>query len=515
MESRRSSIGVYGLLVAAWVLILGWQVVEHARIEESARAELRNRAKDISTTVGIVLRSQRRFGVISRERIEPALNGLVRPEELSAVALLNAGGDIVAFAPTNADLHVKAAPRPPELWERDTVTIINLVDLGINVTRDLESTNPTIVLSRENFTRPGETNRPPPDREFVPPPPDGANPPTGPVFTGADTNRPALRNDRGDNDGDRRGRGDGDRRPRFGRPPWMSEAEFKTMIEKQGVHSFLIVLSTRSVLEALQRDLWLRCVIVGLATLSVGAFAFAWRKTVRTAELQIRLVRASEMNSHLKEMNLAAAGLAHETRNPLNIIRGLAQMISKRTDTASDIKMRSMEIVTEADRVAGQLNDFINYSRPREVRRAPVALNRVADEISRALSFDVEEKQLQLRVTGEPLTIEGDEQLFRQALFNLALNAVQAVANKGEIEIRTVKNSATEAMLEVRDNGPGVPVEERAAIFKPYFTTTQKGTGLGLAVVQQIVLAHGWEIECITNEPKGACFRVKHLKLVR
>ncbi len=516
MESRRGSIGVYGLLVAAWVLILGWQVAEHSRVEQSARAELRNRAKDISTTVGIVLRSQRRFGVISRERIEPALNGLVRPEELSAVALLNAGGDIVAFAPTNADLHVKAAPRQPELWERDTVTIINLVDLGINVTRDLESTNPTIVLSRENFSRPGETNRPPPEREFVPPPPDGTNAHSESTsLAEAEPDRPTQRSGRSDNDGDRRGRGDGDRRPRFGRPPWMSEAEFKTMIEKQGVHSFLIVLSTRTVQEAAQRDLWLRCIIVGLATLSVAAFAFAWRNTLQTAELQIRLVRASEMNSHLKEMNLAAAGLAHETRNPLNIIRGLAQMISKRPDTANDIKMRSMEIVTEADRVAGQLNDFINYSRPREVRRAPVALNRVADEVVRALSFDVEEKQIQLRVAGEPLTVEADEQLFRQALFNLALNAVQAVAEKGEIEIRTVKNSATDATLEVRDNGPGVPVEERAAIFKPYFTTTQKGTGLGLAVVQQIVLAHGWEIECVANEPKGACFRLKHLKLVR
>lgn len=523
MQSRRSSLWVYCLLVVAWVVILGWQVAEHARVAQSARAELRNRAKDISTTVGIVLRSQRRFGVISKERIEPALSGLVRPGELTAVALLNAAGDIVASAPTNTDLHAKAALRQPELWETDTVTIINLVDLGTNVTRDLEMPNPTIVVSRENFNRPGETNRPPPegrpgpppDREFAPPQAAATN--AHGEFNHASetgTNHTAVRTERGDNDGERRGRGEGDRRPRFGRPPWMSEPEFKAMIEKQGVHSFLIVLSARPVQEAAQRDWWLRCIIVGLATLSVAAFAFAWRNTLQTAELQIRLVRASEMNSHLKEMNLAAAGLAHETRNPLNIIRGLAQMISKRPDTPSDTRMRSMEIVNEADRVAGQLNDFINYSRPREVRRAPVALSRVAQEVVRALSFDVEEKQIQLRVTGEALTVEADEQLLRQALFNLALNAVQAVPAGGEIEIRPVKISATEAALEVCDNGPGVPPDERAAIFKPYFTTTQKGTGLGLAVVQQIVLAHGWEIECRGNEPQGACFRIRHLKLV-
>ena len=58
---------------------------------------------------------------------------------------------------------------------------------------------------------------------------------------------------------------------------------------------------------------------------------------------------------------------------------------------------------------------------------------------------------------------------------------------------------------------PGVPPERRQEIFKPYFTTHQKGTGLGLAVVQQIVQAHGWEIECLPNEPKGAIFRITHL----
>ena len=69
-------------------------------------------------------------------------------------------------------------------------------------------------------------------------------------------------------------------------------------------------------------------------------------------------------------------------------------------------------------------------------------------------------------------------------------------------------------MLEIRDNGPGVPADRRTEIFKPYFTTNEKGTGLGLAIVQQIVLAHGWEIACLPNEPLGAIFRITHLKLV-
>jgi signal transduction histidine kinase len=87
------------------------------------------------------------------------------------------------------------------------------------------------------------------------------------------------------------------------------------------------------------------------------------------------------------------------------------------------------------------------------------------------------------------------------------------VGVNGRIQIVTRKAGAAEAVLEIRDDGTGVPAENREEIFKPYFTTNQKGTGLGLAVVQQIILAHGWEIVCLPNEPKGAVFRISHLKL--
>src|SRR5205814_5200730 len=112
----------------------------------------------------------------------------------------------------------------------------------------------------------------------------------------------------------------------------------------------------------------------------------------------------------------------------------------------------------------------------------------------------------------EPVTVEADAQMFRQMLFNLLLNAVQALEAGGEIQV-VMGRKAGEAFLEIRDNGPGVPPDRRKEIFKPYFTTHQKGTGLGLAVVQQIVLAHGWEIECLGNEPRGAVFRITHLKV--
>jgi len=227
----------------------------------------------------------------------------------------------------------------------------------------------------------------------------------------------------------------------------------------------------------------------------------------------LRLVRASELNTHAREMNLAAAGLAHETRNPLNIIRGLAQMISKRADTSPEIREKSLAIVDQADKVAVQLNEFINYSRPREVRWSVLPLHTAIREVVQALGYDVEEKHLRIEMQGEPFAIEADEQLFRQAFFNLILNAVQAVDAGGEIRIVTARTDANEGMIDVLDNGPGVPENARLEIFKPYFTTQKSGTGLGLAIVQQIALAHGWRISCLPNQPRGAIFRIAHLKI--
>ena len=248
-----------------------------------------------------------------------------------------------------------------------------------------------------------------------------------------------------------------------------------------------------------------------LAISAIG-FGVAWRNFLKTTELQIRLIRASELNTHLKEMNLAAAGLAHETRNPLNIIRGMAQMISK-SDAPAEAREKSRAIVDETDKVTAQLNEFINYSRPREVRRAKIKLNAAVAEVIRALDYDIAEKKIRVENKVEPISIEADEQLLRQLLFNLLLNATQAVGENGQIQFAAQKNGAAEIVLDVRDNGHGVPAAQRLEIFKPYFTTHQKGTGLGLAVVQQIVLAHGWEIQCLDNEPNGAIFRVSHLKL--
>jgi signal transduction histidine kinase len=480
-------------------------------VRQSARRALINRAKDISNTVGVVMRSQRRFGsFISRERLESALSSLINPGELSAIALLNDAGEVVASAGAPIELDQRGLPLDSPYWAARTVTLMNLVDLGTNLTAEVEAASPTIVVARSNLFAQFGTNRPP-GRPGPPRPPEAARDDSARSAPGA-TNV-AERSEPDFRPRPRPGpRPDGEGRPRFTRPFWMSEEEYKKAIQKQGVHSFILVLSTELMQAAGQQDLWLRGLICALGAVAAGGLMLAWRNVARSSDLEVRLVRAAELNTHLKEMNLAAAGLAHETKNPLNIIRGLAQVVSKQEDIAPEIRQKSRGIIEEADRVTAKLNEFIDFSRPREVRRSAVTLGAVVGEVVRALNFDLEEKAVNLRVADNLPRVEADEHLLRQALFNLLLNAIQAVEPQGQIEVVAVNVEGVLA-LEIRDNGPGVQPEHRANIFKPYFTTSQKGTGLGLAVVQQIVVAHGWEIQCLPNEPRGAVFRISHLRL--
>ena len=510
-----------GLLLGAWLLVVAWQVEEHQRVVVAAKSDLISRSHEIAGTLSAVTHALSFRGAVFQERLEPVLNELVSNRtnslvKLIYVGLLNTDGDpVVAVGDTNLFSHEILAGS--ELWSDSYVTFV-LPVVGASVSPEGVTNNPPFVMPpRGNATngpprngrgfprrepRPEETNAPgagefsatnlpppPTNGEMEPPPPNGGDHPP-----------------------------DGGDRPRGGRgrPPWMrgmTDADFKTLVAKRELHGLVLAMSTETYRALCTHDLWLRCIIGFFAGISALGAGLAWRNIGQTADLQIRLVRASELNSHLKELNLAAAGLAHETRNPLNIIRGQAQMISRLPDAAPDVREKSRTIVDETDKVTAQLTEFINYSRPREVRRTRIPLATACNEIVRTLAIDIEEKKLRVEVTGETLAIEADEQLLRQVLFNLLINAVQAAEANGKIQIVVQRASVTEAVLEVRDDGPGVLPENQREIFKPYFTTHQKGTGLGLAVVQQIVLAHGWEIACLSNEPRGAVFRITHLKL--
>lgn len=499
---------IYGILIGCGLGVCGWQAEEHFRFKRNAETALINRGRDITSTLGVLLRAQRRiYGsiVISKERLEAALQDLVRPEELESISVLGATGATIASAGTKVDLTPDMLAAGGPYWRDRAVTIMNLMDLSATGGEEGTRTRPRIVVADDdrqaralgNFRQPAR--RAADAAAATATAGDAANPtnPANPgvVPTAVDPQAPTAG------------------RSVFGRPSGMPKEDYDALIQKQGVHSLVLSLSTADMRRKVSADLLLRSLVSLLAMGGAIISALAWRNFGKNSELQIRLVKAGEMNTHLKEMNFAAAGLAHETRNPLNLIRGLAQMITMEAKETPKLKQHASTIIEEADRVTVQLNEFINYSKPREAHLAPVEIQRLIADVARTLVPDIEEKQITLRQPESPLLVEADEQLLRQALFNVLLNATQAVAPGGQIAVRLAQTGPRDATIEIADDGPGVPAAERANIFKPYVTMRPKGVGLGLAIVHQIASAHHWEVACEANEPHGALFRFSRLKL--
>jgi signal transduction histidine kinase len=577
---RRS--GAFRLVLVLGFVFAGiviWQAYEHVRMVEWARAGLRNRTRDITNSLGIILRSQSRFGFISQGRLEAALEDMVESQEVRGVAVLNQSGEPTAQAgkvdPSSAQLTEKG-----ERWDPDTVTFVNLVDLGMAWHMQDPGASSPIILPRRKELEPGahpgslhspEAFSPMPGQPAGPgeprppgPPAPSDSPPApgsrwelfdeaereqlnglmdGRTLSAADVDRIIAMLPGGFFDERQhktfqaelagasldeeklraammaafRARKDplpANRGPLFRRPPWLSQEQYDELRRTYSAHWFVLTLSNRMYKEQVFKDLWLRMLVMSAGLFAVGAVGLAWRAIERSSHLRIRLIRATDLNAHLREMNVAAAGLVHETKNPLNVVRGLAQMISRNEQAPDELRNSALQITEEVDRVTGRLNQFIDYSRPLEVKLAPTNLGELFESVRRVLESDFAEKNVAFNVSGPSLMIEADESLLRQVVFNLLLNALQAVGYGGFVAVTISKEGQRFAAFEVRDNGPGVPPEAREEVFRPYFTLNAKGTGLGLAIVRQIVLAHQWEVVCESSLEGGAVFRVTGLRIV-
>lgn len=164
------------------------------------------------------------------------------------------------------------------------------------------------------------------------------------------------------------------------------------------------------------------------------------------------------------------------------------------------------------DRINSRLDQFIAYSKPYEPDAQPVRLKALVHDVLGTLEYDREDHELTFTNDVPDLTVDADEGLLRQALFNLLLNACQAVDAGGSVSISASRHGET-LSLHIRDDGPGIPAEKREDVFRPYVSLRETGTGLGLAIVRQIAWAHRWAVSCGDAELGGAELVLSGLRL--
>ncbi len=222
------------------------------------------------------------------------------------------------------------------------------------------------------------------------------------------------------------------------------------------------------------------------------------------AKTQANLTRAAKL-AVVGEM---AAAMSHEVRTPLGILRSSADILLREPTLTKDGKEVLGFIISETERLNRLVSTLIDSARPRLPQFVAVDLADLIKKIVGMLRSQAEPKNIALNLAlSEPVIAEIDQDQITQVIMNIVLNAIQILPIGGKIFIH-LQQQQDVAIIEVVDDGPGIAEANQAHIFEPFFTQRAGGVGLGLAVVRQIVQAHGGDIRYATSQFGGAQFTI-------
>ena len=249
-------------------------------------------------------------------------------------------------------------------------------------------------------------------------------------------------------------------------------------------------------------------IMLGAAALVIAATILAqfWFRRYRRSRKQ--LLEAMARKEKLVALGHLAAGVAHEIRNPLSSIKGLAKYFAERTSPGGESHQLAQVMAKEADRLNRVVSELLELVRPAHLNYQTVDINVLIRHSLQLVSQDAQSRGIALQFTPRPelTTISADPDRLNQVLLNLYLNAMQAIGRDGVIRVTASEADRQRVKIVVTDSGKGMSDEELQAIFTPYFTTKADGTGLGLAVVQNIIEQHGGTIRAESQPGAGAIF---------
>jgi signal transduction histidine kinase len=225
----------------------------------------------------------------------------------------------------------------------------------------------------------------------------------------------------------------------------------------------------------------------------IAAIVLAWYRSIRSRDLARALDAERQERNRLEELNLAAAGLAHETKNPLGIILGLAQRIERGSGDAPEIRDAAGHIIDAADRATARISDFLGFARVRKPNIQSTDAGELLPRLAEALKSDFDDAGVRLEVAAPKLYMQCDPGMLEQVVVNLLLNSLNASV-KGSVVSVILERQGGSAVLTIKDHGRGIPPELLPDLFKPYVTGSADGHGLGLAIVKRIADEHGWAI---------------------
>ncbi len=223
-----------------------------------------------------------------------------------------------------------------------------------------------------------------------------------------------------------------------------------------------------------------------------------------------RLEREIQRKEKLSAMGELAAGVAHEIRNPLNAISMIAQRFDKEflpKKGLKEYKELTGVLKKESVRVNGIIQQFLIFARPKQIKPTSVSSLLLMNHLSALFQSQAKEKNITFSFQTEDVSFFIDFEQMTQAILNLLQNALDATPKGGVISLSLVKKS-NEVRIEIVDSGTGIDPKLLEKIFDLYFTTKSNGTGMGLAITQQIIMQHKGSLSVRNNQPHGTVFLI-------
>lgn len=252
--------------------------------------------------------------------------------------------------------------------------------------------------------------------------------------------------------------------------------------------------------------------VVVVAAVCLGGVTLALWVTRRALEAELAV--ALEQASHHQRLAQLGAGLAHETKNPLGVVRAAAQEMENLPGLEPRIRQLASSIVDEADRTVGRINGFLALARPREPHPETVDLDQLLADLLPLVEADAAAAGVHVRQDPNSMRVLADADLLRRALLNLLLNALRASPRGATVSIAGRREGGA-VTVAVTDTGAGIAADDLPRVTTPYFSRFEGGTGLGLAIVDDIARAHGWTLHIASESGRGTEVSLEGLREVR
>jgi signal transduction histidine kinase len=214
-----------------------------------------------------------------------------------------------------------------------------------------------------------------------------------------------------------------------------------------------------------------------------------------------------KQSERLAVLGRMAASLAHEIRTPLTSIKNLAQLLEEEYADPAFRKEFQELVVSEEERINRIIKALLTYAKPLNLQKGRVRLDNLIEETLAGLKEAGQMEKIRIKKSLKPIEVKANKDLIRQVLENIILNACEAMAGQGTISI-SLYQEGQNVVISVKDSGPGIKEKDKPHIFMPFFTTKTKGTGLGLALCEKIITAHGGKITFHTQKGKGTTFYI-------